>query len=76
MQILRTAPSAAVLEAALVVLMNKPGAGMKNLLDQGTHFTQTLVLCVSEPYIEGNFLLSGAKSYSSRVEVNVPLVNA
>ena len=67
------APPAEVLEAALVVLLTKPGAGMQMLLERGSVLKHTIVLDTMPPFIESEFVLSGAKSYSSQVHVQVPL---
>jgi hypothetical protein len=68
------APSFEVLESALLLLVFKPGAGMQTLLE-GNLLKHTLILETAEPFIEGTFLRSGAKSYSPKVEVDVPLEN-
>jgi len=56
-----------------VIFFSKPGAGMQALLQEGTLFKQTFVLDTVEPFIESKYLLSGAKSYSDKIQVQVPL---
>ena len=67
------APPGAVLDAALVILTTKPGVGMQLLFDRGNVLKHAVVLDTVAPFIEAEFLLSGAESYSSQVHVRAPL---
>jgi hypothetical protein len=63
-------PSCAALELAMVVVLNKPSAGMQSLLQStAAPFKNVIILETTQPFVEEVFLLSGAKSYSTKVEV-------
>jgi hypothetical protein len=67
------APPGAVLDAALVILTTKPSVGMELLLERGNVLKHAVVLDTVAPFIEAEFLLSGAQSYRSQVQVQAPL---
>ena len=74
--LLEKSPPAWMLDDSLVVFLTTPGPGMNILLKSEVEpsiFKKTLILETTQPFIEENFLLSGAKSYSGKVEVQIPL---
>ena len=67
------APPDTVFEFALVLFLNRPGAGVAALLKEGALLKQAIVLETTEPCIPPDFLLTGAEAYGTKVHVDVPV---